>query len=387
MRIMHISDLHIGLKLLGRDLLEDQIYIVDQIVLAADKLQPDAVVIAGDVYDKAVPSAEAVEVFDTFISHLHEAADNAAIMIISGNHDSARRLDCFRSILSRQNIYLTGMPPVRHDEYIRRVTLRDAYGEVCFYLLPFVRPSMIREITAESENEGALSYREALRRLLERERIDESRRNVLVSHQFYVPAGVSAEDIERSDAEIRIVGNIDEVSAGILAPFDYAALGHLHKPMQVGKERYRYCGSPLATSVSEAGQEKSILVADLLEKGDVRIQTYPLIPRREVRVIRGSLREVTESACDDYVSVILTDREDLDIIDMQSRLHAAFPNLLEIRREGMRSASYDEAYTQEEIHIADPLTLCAAFMKISEQEEMEILKDVIEKVILGGEQT
>ena len=280
MKFFHLSDLHIGLKLFNRDLREDQEYILQQITELAVKERPDAVLIAGDIYDKAVPSAEAVEVFDHFISGLSSALPDMAVMLISGNHDSGPRVNCFRSVLSRQNVYMIGLPPRTPEEHIEKAVLTDEYGDVNFYLLPFVRPSMVKQITGVDENGNNLSYNDTLHRLIEREEIDQSQRNVIVSHQFYFPSGTKAEEVERMDSEIRTVGNIDEVSADILEQFDYAALGHIHKPMKAGSEFCRYCGTPLACSVSEAGQQKGIIMVELGEKGSRKTTVLPLEPLR-----------------------------------------------------------------------------------------------------------
>ena len=380
MKFFHLSDLHIGLKLMNRDLREDQEYIFRQITETAAREQPDAVVIAGDIYDKAVPSAEAVEVFDHFIADLTAAVPRGAIMMISGNHDSAPRVNCFRNILSRQNLYMVGQPPQREDEYIEKVTMEDEHGKVNFYLLPFVKPSMVKMAVGTDENGNNLSYNETVRRLIERENIDQSQRNVLVSHQFYLPSGKKAEEVERMDSEIRTVGNIDQVSADVLDVFDYGALGHIHKPMKAGRDRFRYCGTPLACSVSEAGQEKGILMVELGKKGEEPgISVLPLKPLRRVKVIRGSLKEVLGQACEDYVSAVLTDKVDLDVIDMQDRLRHAFPNLLEVRRESLRKADYTAELKSEE-DMLDPYELCCSFLQELDEEEKAILRDVIHTV-------
>ena len=380
MKFFHLSDLHIGLKLMNRDLREDQEYIFRQITETAARKQPDAVVIAGDIYDKAVPSAEAVEVFDHFIADLTAAVPRGAIMMISGNHDSAPRVNCFRNILSRQNLYMVGQPPQREDEYIEKVTLEDEHGKVNFYLLPFVKPSMVKMAVGTDENGNNLSYNETVRRLIERENIDQSQRNVLVSHQFYLPSGKKAEEVERMDSEIRTVGNIDQVSADVLDVFDYGALGHIHKPMKAGRDCFRYCGTPLACSVSEAGQEKGILMVELGKKGEEpEISVLPLKPLRRVKVIRGSLQEVLGQACEDYVSAVLTDKVDLDVIDMQDRLRHAFPNLLEVRRESLRKADYTAELKSEE-DMLDPYELCCSFLQELDEEEKAILRDVIHTV-------
>lgn len=379
MKIFHLSDLHIGLKLINRDLREDQEYIFDQIVDYIKKEKPQALVIAGDIYDKAVPSAEAVEVFDHLIGNLMAAEPDLTVMIISGNHDSGPRVNCFRSVLSRQRLHMVGVPPRKETEKIEKVTLKDSYGNVNFYLLPFVKPSMVKEITGTDENGNNLSYNDTIHRLIEREEINQNERNILVSHQFYLPAGKSADDVERMDSEIRTVGNIDEISADILERFDYAALGHIHKPMKVGRDIFRYCGTPLACSVSEAGQQKGILMVDIFEKEkEPEITVLPLNPLRQVRVIKGKLEEVLKQECEDYVTVILTDKVDLDVIDMQDRLRLAFPRLLEIRREGQRRNILKTSL--EEQKLLDPFQLCCSFLKDADEAEKELLMDVIHTV-------
>lgn len=380
MRFFHLSDLHIGLKLINRDLREDQEYILRQITKLALREQPDAVVIAGDIYDRAVPSGEAVELFDHFITELTGALPEAAVMLIAGNHDSSARVNCFRSVLSRQNVYMIGMPPQREDEHMEKVVLTDAYGKVNFYLLPFVKPSMVKMVVGTDENGNNLSYNETLHRMIVREKIDQTERNVFVSHQFYLPAGKNADEVERMDSEVRTVGNIDEVSADSLEPFDYAALGHIHKSMKVGSEYYRYCGTPLACSVSEAGQQKGIILVEMGKKGDVRTEVLPLQPLRQVRVIRGELQEVLEQSCEDYVSVVLTDRVDLVISDMQDRIRNAFPRLLEIQREVLRKADYSGGAAAMQAEL-DPFELCCAFLKDADEGEKEVLRDVINTVL------
>ncbi len=372
MKFFHLSDLHIGLKLMNHDLKEDQEYILRQVVEFAGKEQPEAVVIAGDIYDKAIPPAEAVDTFDRFVSALAAAVPRAEIMMISGNHDSAARINVFRSILQRQHVHMIGLPPRTEKEAMEKVVLKDSHGPVNFYLLPFVRPSMVRTAVGA---EDALSYNDALHLLIEREKIDERERNVLVSHQFYLPAGTDAEAVERMDSEIRTVGNIDEVKADILERFDYAALGHIHKPMKVGSDTCRYCGTPMACSVSEAGQEKGILMVELEGKGQVRTTVLPLVPLREIRIVRGTLGEVLEQGCEDFVVAALTDTVDLDVIDMQDRLHHAFPNLLEIRREAVQEVDYSQqGMVMEKLQ---PFELISAFLKDLDDEEKDLVRDVL----------
>ena len=375
MKFFHLSDLHIGLKLFNRDLFEDQAYVFDQIIAVAVKERPDVIVIAGDVYDKAIPATEAVEVFDQFISRLTRSVPDTEIMIISGNHDSATRVNVFRSILQRQKIRMIGIPPQSPDDYIEKVVMQDAHGKVNFYLLPFVKPSMVRTIIGTDENGNNFSYNDTLHKLIEREIIEQSERNVLVSHQFYLPAATDPNTIERMDTEVCTVGNIDAVKAGILERFDYAALGHIHKPMKVGCASYRYCGTPLACSVSEANQQKGIIMVELEEKGNLTTTVLPLTPLRQVRVITGTLEDILKQGCNDFVTVILTDKVDLDVFDMQDRVRYAFPNLLEIRRDALKQADYKAQFSAE--GALDAFDLCKSFLIDLDEVEQELLRDVI----------
>ena len=376
MKFFHISDLHIGLKLMNKDLSEDQRYILDGVVKAIELRKPDAIVIAGDIYNNAVPSSEAIEIFDNFISKMAAVAPDMAIMVISGNHDSAIRINQFRSVLAWHNIHLIGLPPQKKDEFIERVELSDEHGKVNFYLLPFVRPSFVRNVFGLAENENNLSY-ETIHRLIDREKIDESERNILVSHQYYVPAGKNPAEIDRMDSEIISVGNIDMVEADILERFDYSALGHIHKPWKVLGECYRYCGTPLACSVSEAGQKKGIVMVELGEKGNVNTEIIPLKPLREVKVVKGSLAEVLMETSDDYVTVILTDEETTDV-DSVDRIRSKFPNLLEIRREAVKREEVEKlkkiSYELSEIEN------CRIFLNDIDDEEEKLLIDIINEL-------
>ena len=377
MRFFHLSDLHIGLKLVNHDLKEDQTFILRQIADQAAQRQPDAVVIAGDIYDKAIPAAEAVALFDDFITQLSTSLPQGEIMLISGNHDSAQRVDLFRQVLARHKIHLIGLPPRLPEEYITQVTITDSFGPVNFYLLPFVKPSMVKEITGTDAKGNNLSYDEAVHALLSRENIDTDQRNVLVSHQFYL--STAGQDIVRSDSESITVGNIDSVNGDILELFDYAALGHIHKPQRLnGQDCYRYCGTPLACSISEAGQEKGIIEVELGAKGEVNTTVLPLTPLHAVRKIQDTLENVLASPSTDYVSITLTDEDDLDIFDMHDRLSAAFPNLLEIRRAVKQQVNYEGAdIPQEQL---SPFELCKTFLGELEDADEALLADIINTV-------
>lgn len=385
MRLFHISDLHIGLKLINMDLIEDQKYILDKIIEYAKEKQPDVVLIAGDIFDRAIPSIEAVELFDEFISKLIESLpDKGCVMAISGNHDSSSRLDCYRDLLKHYGLHMIGKPPMAENERIEKVVLKDAFGNVNFYLLPFIKPSMVKPILGVDEEGRNFSYNESVKRIINRENIDESERNVIVSHQFYIPYGERPEDMERCDSEIVTVGNIDQVNSSILEKFDYAALGHIHKAMKVGAENIRYAGTPLACSVSESGQEKSIVMIDLKDKNtEAEINFLPLKPLRKVRKLEGTLKELRNMPSEDYVSILLTDKVDLDTVNMYSMLRNLFPNMLEVRRKTERTTDYYVDISEHKI--LDSFELCCEFLPELEDEEKDILKDIINTVSEKGE--
>lgn len=372
MRILHTSDLHLGLRLKNYDLKEDQEYILKQMAQKAQELSPDVMIIAGDIYDKSIPSAESVHLFDSFITELTERCPDMVILIISGNHDSPERIDCYRSVLSRQNLYVVGLIP-KEGEHLEKIVLLDSFGEVNFYLLPFVKPFFVRPVVSEE----VTSYEDAVRVLLEQEEIDVTQRNVLVSHQFYVNGN---SQVQRSESEILTVGNIDAVPSKLIMDFDYAALGHIHTPMRAGAEHLRYCGTPLQYALDEAGQEKGMLLITLEEKGSpVQIEKIPLTPLRQVRKIEGELFQVLMQATDDYVSVLLTDEEDLDTLDMQGKLRQAFPHLMEIRRSKSIQVNY-QAAEQLKLEEVNPFNMFCEFYPEITLEEKEILQDIINEV-------
>ena len=384
MRIFHLSDLHIGLKLFQRDLREDHEHVLDQIIEYARSRKPDVILVAGDIYDRAVPSADAVNTYNRFMESLRRTVPKAAIMLISGNHDSGPRLNIYRNILREEGIYMIGLPPQLPQEKIVRVPVPDEFGEVDFYLLPFVNPSMIEAITGRAPDGRHYSYDEALHMLFAREDIDTSKRNVLVSHQFYLPAGKSADQVTRTEAEITTVGNVDVVKADVLEPFDYAALGHIHIPMTVGEERFRYCGTPLACSVKEAGQQKGLIEVELGEKGELSTKVLPFKPLREIRKISGNLSDVLAQACDDYVSVELYGDELTDE-DTPARIRAAFPYLLEIQKREKTSLYEDTVDSDTEDQ--DLFSLCLSFLDYlgEGKEDAELLAEVINS-LQGGEE-
>lgn len=376
MRFFHLSDLHLGIKLYEHDLLKDQKAILDEIVALTRQYQPDAVVFAGDIYDRSVPPVEAVALFDDFMTQLRAALPNGEIMLISGNHDSAQRLDVFRSELSDRGIHMIGNPPMQKGETIERVTLTDDFGAVNFYLLPFVRPGMVRNVVDTKENGDNLSYPEAFSRLLALSPLNPDERNVLVSHQFFLPDGGDAENIERAENEVKQVGNVDAIPASLIADFDYAALGHIHKPMKVGSETLRYCGTPMPYSLSEENQQKGILMVEMGAKGDVQTTVLPLHPVHQVRKLRATREALLSGASEDFVSICVMGAEATEMVGLRELLRERYPNLLELRRE--REETVELAALQERAETLSPYELCLQFAgERLNAEEKALLTEVM----------
>lgn len=376
MRFFHLSDLHLGIKLYEHDLLKDQKAILDEIVALTRQYQPDAVVFAGDIYDRSVPPVEAVALFDDFMTQLRAALPNGEIMLISGNHDSAQRLDVFRSELSDRGIHMIGNPPMQKGETIERVTLTDDFGAVNFYLLPFVRPGMVLLVTGTKENGDNLSYPEAFSRLLALSPLNPDERNVLVSHQFFLPDGGDAENIERAENEVKQVGNLDAIPASLIADFDYAALGHIHKPMKVGSETLRYCGTPMPYSLSEENQQKGILMVEMGAKGDVQTTVLPLHPVHQVRKLRAKREALLSGASEDFVSICVIGVEAAEMVGLRELLRAKYPNLLELRRE--EKETVELAALQERTETLSPYELCLQFAgERLNAEEKALLTEVM----------
>ena len=382
MKFFHLSDLHIGKQLHRYNLKEDQQVILKEVITYAKELRPDAIVIAGDIYDKSVPSAEAVTIFDEFLTDLSEITPEIPILIISGNHDSPDRLKYASEILKRHHIYLAGNVPERPEEHIEKVTLHDAYGEVDFYLLPFMKPAYVKNIFVDGTPE---TYSDAVKEIIKREKIDyKDKRNVLVSHQFYV--GEKAESPETCDSEVFSVGGIDNVDIGSVKEFDYVALGHLHGAQCIGKPEIRYCGTLLKYSVSESTQNKSLTVVTLKAKGEKpEIENYPLHPLRDVRKKKGTLdeiiKEAQETEKDDYISITLTD--EIDPYKPKEQLERIFSHILEIRVDNQRTRTKLKEM-DEELVMKDPFTSFAEFYKEMQGREMNgeeetIMKEIFDK--------
>lgn len=325
MKFLHLSDLHLGIRVNGFSMLDDQQYILKQIINIADKTNADAVIIAGDVYDKSVPSAEAVQLFDDFLYTLKTM--NLKVFVIGGNHDSMERLSFGSRLMEKSNIYIS---PV-YNGTLKPLTAEDEHGKVCIYMLPFIKPANVRRYYPD---EDIQTYNDAVKVALSKATVDEKCRNILVTHQFVTGASVC-------ESEEITVGGTDNIDASLFDSFDYVALGHIHGPQSILKETVRYSGTPLKYSFSEKNHIKSVTVVCLGKKGDVKIQTEPLVPKHDMREIKGTYNELTLKSnyegtnTDDYMSIILTDEE--DVPDAIGRLRTVYPNIMKLNYDNART--------------------------------------------------
>lgn len=373
MKFIHLSDLHLGKRLNEFSLLDDQKDIIIKIMNIIDSEKPDAVIIAGDVYDKSVPSAEAVAVFDDFLVRL--AKRKLRVFVISGNHDSAERIAFGSRLMDSSGIH---MSPV-YNNVIEPYSMSDEHGEVCIYMLPFIKPINVKRYYPEHE---FTSYTDAVKLVTDNISVDESKRNIIVTHQFVTGA-------QRSESEEISVGGTDNVDASVFDKFDYVALGHIHSPQSIDRETVRYCGTPLKYSFSEASHQKSVTVVEMKEKGNVEIKTVPLTPLHDMREIKGTFEFVTDkanyegTATDDYMHITLTDED--DIPDATGKLRIIYPNLMKLDYDNKRTRSQAFIDGAEDVKEKHPLELFAEFFELQNnrpmsEEQTGVVRSLIEKI-------
>lgn len=354
MKLLHLSDLHLGKRLHQQELYDDQAHVLDQVVDACRQQAVDAVLLAGDIYDRTTPPTAAVELLDAFFTRLAQLG--VAVCAIAGNHDCGERLDYGNRFFAARNVHICG----RYTGALQRVTLADEHGEVDIHLLPFVKPALLRPYFAEGAPALA-SYDQAVAAILEAASIDPCRRNVLVAHQFVTAAGQA---LQRSDSETLSVGGLDNVDAAHFAAFDYVALGHIHRGQRVGKESIRYAGCPLPYSLGEWRQQKGGLLVTLGQKGAVDIAHLPLAPLHPLRQLRGRLQQLLDAAppqgSSDYIHAILTDPQ--PVLDAIGKLRAVYPNTLHLEWDAPCDPSSEQTgATAQAVATRTPLDLFEDF--------------------------
>lgn len=377
MRFLHIADLHIGKRVNEFSMIEDQRYILGQILEIAEKEKPDGILIAGDVYDKSQPSAEAVELLDEFLTKLLSCGH--PVFMISGNHDSPERLGFGSRIMQNNKLYIAG---VFHG-HLQKFTLTDEQGPVNIYMLPFVKPVAVRPFYEDTIE----TYEQAVRAVIAGAEINRNERNVLIAHQF-ISAG--SQNPERSDSELLRVGGLDNIDASSFDVFDYVALGHLHGPQRIGRDTIRYAGSPLKYSFSEARHHKSVVMIDLGKKDDVQYHLFPLKPLRDLREIKGPIEELLRvgredsKGSEDYIHATLTDEN--EIYDAIGQIRKVYPNLMVLDFDNKRSRSISkeqDAYAREAAK-KNTMELFSDFYKLQNHvdltnEQIEVMENIFEE--------
>ncbi|NLJ66176.1 MAG: exonuclease SbcCD subunit D [Clostridiales bacterium] len=380
MKILHIADLHIGKRVNGFNMIEDQEYILDEILKLTDSTKPGAVLMAGDIYDKSQPSTEAVELLDEFLTRL--ASLGQPVFIISGNHDSPERLSFGSRIMENNGLHIAGV----FDGFLQKATLEDDDGKINIFMLPFIKPAMVRPFF----NEPVESYEDAVKMVISASEINTDERNILVAHQFVV-SGMAQPQL--SDSEAISIGGLDHVDVSIFDDFDYVALGHLHRHQRMGRDCIRYSGSPLKYSFSETRHTKSVTLVEMGKKGEILIDQIPLTPLRDLREVRGPIKELIRigkedsEGSKDYIHAIITDEE--EIYDALGQLRQVYPNLMALEFENSRTQQvYDsEALAASDVAEKDPLDLFSEFYQIQNnqeltEDEIRVMKEIFQQA--GG---
>ncbi len=358
MKLIHLSDLHLGKRVNEFSMIEDQEYILKKIIQIIDDESPDAVILAGDIYDKSIPSAEAVQLFDEFLVQL--AKRKLEVFVISGNHDSPERIAFGSRLMDASGIHLS---PVYNGE-VKPFLLKDKNGEVAVYMLPFLKPVTVRRFF----DEEIPTYTDALKCAIDHMEIDPARRNVLVTHQFVTGA-------KRSESEEKVIGGLDNVEASVFEPFDYVALGHIHSPQNCGSKKIRYCGTPLKYSFSEAEDEKSVTVVELNEEGSLTLRTVPLEPKRDMVELKGSYDELMARSYyenttwqEDYTHITLTDEE--DVPEAIGRLRTVYHGLMKLDYDNKRTRSNQEVQGVADVETKTPYELFSDFYELMNNQPM-----------------
>lgn len=374
MKFIHLSDLHIGKRVNEFSMYEDQEYILSEIIKIIDSEKPDAVLIAGDVYDKSIPPSEAVILFDRFLCLLSER--NLQVFVISGNHDSPERLSFASRLIEKSGVHIS---PV-YNGHIEPFKIEDEYGEVNIYMLPFIKPANVRRFFDDRE---ITSYTDAMNAAISEMNVNNDDRNILITHQFVTGAN-------RTESEEISVGGTDNVEVSVFDDFDYVALGHLHRPQNCLSERVRYCGTPLKYSFSEAKDKKSVTIVELKEKGSLEVRTADLVPKHEMREIKGQYEELTAKSFyenttyqTDYVHITLTDEE--DIPDGVGKLRTIYHNLMKLDYDNKRTRSNAQITGAKNVEEKSPIELFADFYELQNnqpmsEEQREYISSLIESI-------
>ena len=379
MKIMHLSDLHLGKKLLEQSLILDQEYILNQIIEIIEDKKVDVVLIAGDIYDKAIPNVEAVKLFSYFLSKLYQL--KVKVLVISGNHDSKDRLSFGNELFIDNGVYIEGI----FNGELKKVTFNDDNGILNVYMLPFIKPADVRKYYSDIQID---SYDDAVSCIINNTKISKNERNIIMVHQFVTAGGV---DIERCESESLSLGGIDNIDVSIFDDFDYVAMGHIHKGQKLMKDTVRYSGSPLKYSFSEVNHRKSVPVIEFIDKGNINIELVDLVPLRDMKIIKGNMDEllsrdfIKNINIEDYISVVLTDED--YIMDAIGKLRSVYKNILRLEYDNKRTSGnmLNDSKNNIDVKVLSEIELFSKFYEVQNNieisdEKRSIVEQTIEEI-------
>lgn len=376
MRFMHMADLHIGKRVNEFNMLEDQKHILQQALDIAVENNVEGILLAGDIYDKSLPTGDAVELLDAFLTDI--VRRDIKVFIVSGNHDSPERLAFGRKLMESKGVFISKV----FDGNLDVVSLSDEYGAINIFMMPFVKPPHVKKYFPDEEID---SYNEAVRKIIMNTKVDENERNIIIAHQFVVSAGIEP---TRSDSENISVGGLDHVEASTFDSFDYVALGHLHHPQSIGRDSIRYAGSPLKYSFSESGEnkQKNVTIINLKEKNDLEIDNIILCPLRDMVEIKGPIKELLNPAnhenkgLENYIHAILTDDE--SIIDAIGKIRSVYPNVMKIDFDNLRTQKTEPDSVAKDVTKKSSLQLFEEFYKLNNNTDMnEEQKKIVQSIL------
>ncbi len=382
MKILHLADLHIGKIVLEQSLLEDQVYMLEQIVKKVEEEKIELVLISGDIYDRSVPPADSVTVLNNFLKVLVKDL-KVKVCMIAGNHDSKERLNFGKELFADDGLHICAI----YDGKLEKQEFEDEYGKLNIYMLPYIKPVEIKQYF--DEDEGITSYHDAVKKVIEKENIKEDERNIILSHQFVTAGNVEP---EKSDSETLILGGTENVDVSVYDKFDYVALGHIHGPQRIGRDTARYSGTMLKYSFSEVNQNKCLTILDFKEKGNLEINTSITIkPLRDMRVIKGPIEELTSKEIysktnrEDYIRAIITNEE--QVYDAIGQIKKIYPNTLRLDIENSKSeiqqtlqiSDLDDIKKKDEVDLFNEFYQYQNNQELNESQ-MDIMKQVVKEV-------
>ena len=377
MKILHLADLHLGKVIQEQSLLEDQKYMLNEIIKKLQEENVETILISGDVYDRSIPQTDAIDLLDYFLNILIKDLKKQ-VFIISGNHDSKERLGFGNKIFENEGLFISS----KYEGKIKKVELQDEYGKLNIYMLPFIKPIEVKKYF----DDESLSYDETIKKIIEKEDIDESQRNIILTHQFVTAIG---EEVERTESEVLTLGGTDNVDISNYNKFDYVAIGHVHRPQKIGRDTARYAGTMLKYSFSEVNHKKTMPIIDFKEKGNIDIKLVELKPLRDMREIKGPIEKLIENYeeenANDYIRAIITNEE--PVYDAIGQIRKIYPNVLKLEVQNSKIMSNIEFKTEnlQKVKSKSEIELFNEFYKFQNnielnEEQINLIQEIVKEI-------